>query len=87
MPNNRSSSGKKSNKKKSTLPDSLFATTIMKTIDTRVSSLKPGEDEVQLVEMDTGRSTTGSNCGVHKAPSEVEATYKAQHQGVLPREW
>ena len=59
----------------------------MKTIDTRVSSLKPGEDEVQLVEMDTGRSTTGSNCGVHKAPSEAEATYKAQHQGVLPREW
>jgi hypothetical protein len=86
LPNNRCSSGKKSNKKKKTLPDSLFATTIMKTIDTRVSSIEPEEDELQLVELRTNQSATGSNNGVHNELSETETGYKAQHQGTPPKD-
>ncbi len=85
LPNNRCSSGKKSSKKKKTLPESLFATTIMKTIDTRVSSIEPEEDELQLVELRTNQSATGSN-GVYNELSETETGYKAQHQGTPPKD-
>ena len=60
-PKDPSSSGKKISKKKNTLPDSLFASTIMKTVDTRVSSMKPEEDELQLVELAANNAATESN--------------------------
>ena len=87
LPNKRSSNGKKTSKKKGTLPDSLFATTITKTIDMRVSSIKPEEDELQLVELGPNKSTTDSNDGVKNGPSETETSYKTQHQRTLPRDW
>ncbi|UPX11213.1 uncharacterized protein EKO05_0001833 [Ascochyta rabiei] len=47
----REPSGKTSSKKRRTLSDSLFVTTIMKTVDIRVSSNRPEDDEAQLVEL------------------------------------
>jgi hypothetical protein len=58
----------------------------MKTIDTRVSSIKPEEDELQLVELRTNKSAIGSNDGVQNRLSETETSYKAQHQGTLPKD-
>jgi hypothetical protein len=40
---------KKISKKKNTLPDSLFATTLNKTVDVRVESTKHDDDELQLM--------------------------------------
>jgi hypothetical protein len=51
-PNAQISSGKKSgSKKKPTLGGSLFDTTIVKTVDTKVEAVKESEDEVRLVEL------------------------------------
>ena len=85
-PQGQSSSGNKGSKKKSTLPDSLFQTTIMKTVDTRVGSIKPEDDELQLVEMGAERATASSSCSV-RGQTEAEVNYKAQHQATLPKEW
>jgi hypothetical protein len=74
----QSSNGNKGNKKKGTLPDSLFQTTIMKTVDTRVFSIKPEDDELQLVEMVAERATASSSCSV-RGHTGAEVSYKAQH--------
>lgn len=85
-PQDSSSNGNKGSKKKSTLPDSLFQTTIMKTVDTRVSSLKPEDDELQLVEMGAERLTASSSCSL-RGQTEAEVIYKAQNQATLPKDW
>lgn len=87
MPKGASSIKKKASKKRSTLPDSLFATTVVKTVDTRISSVRAEEDEEQLVEMEMDKSTAGSFVGDSQTASEPERTYKAQHQSALPKEW
>jgi hypothetical protein len=84
-PQGQSSNGKKASRKKSTLPDSLFETTITKTVDTRVSSIKPEDDELQLVKMGAERATASSSCSIRRQ-TEAEVNYKVQHQAALPKE-
>lgn len=85
-PEGQSPKVKKRSKKRSTLPDSLFQTITTKTVDTRVSSMKPETDELQLVEMGAERATSSSSCSV-RGQTEAEVNYKAHHQVTLPREW
>ena len=86
-PENPSSSGKKISKKKNTLPDSLFASTIMKTVDTQVSSTKPEEDELQLVNLAANNAATESNGNICNTLDAAERSCKAQNKLTLPREW
>lgn len=86
VPHGRSSNGNKGSKKKSALPDSLFQTTIMKTVDTRVSSVKPEDDEIQLVELGAERATASSSSSI-RCQTEAEVNYKAQYQATLPKNW
>jgi hypothetical protein len=59
----QSSAKNKGSKKKSTLPDSLFRTTIVKTVDSQVSSAKPEEDEIQLMGLEMNKATSQSGYG------------------------
>lgn len=86
-PKNPSSSGKKISKKKNTLPDSLFASTIMKTVDTRVSSMKPEDDELQLVKLAANNAATESNGGICNTLNAAERSYKAQNKLTFARGW
>lgn len=86
-PKNPSSSGKNISKKKNTLPDSLFASTIMRTVDTRVSSTRPEDDELQLVDLAANNAATESNGSICNTLNAAERSYKAQNKLTLPREW
>jgi hypothetical protein len=74
-PNAKVASSKKSarsGRKKSTLDGSLFNTTIMKTVDTRVASVDKYDDEVQLVELrKNGKSVEGSLNGSTEGPESA----------------
>jgi len=59
----------KRGKKRNTLPDSLFATTVVKTIDLKNFSVKAEEDELHLVKMGTGERTEGSIASLSNAAS------------------
>jgi hypothetical protein len=88
-PDTIGSSGKGSKRrvKHDTLGGSLFQTTNMKTVDTRVE--EQTEDQVRLVEL---RREGG---GTSKVPSlkdggsqhQPESLYKAQHEQTLPKNW
>ena len=86
------SGAKKRSKKKSTLPGSLFdttgslfETTITKTVDTRVESAKPDDDELQLVNMNrSGHSVAEST---EDGQRGAESLYKEQHNKTIPRDW
>ncbi|KAF3001858.1 hypothetical protein E8E13_004600 [Curvularia kusanoi] len=86
-PETPSSSGKKSSKRKKTLPDSLFVSTIMKTVDTRVSSSKPQDDELQLVELGINNIATESNDNMTNTVTVTEERYKAYNKATLLTEW
>jgi hypothetical protein len=86
-PKDPSSSGKKISKKKNTLPDSLFVSTIMQTVDTRVSSMNPEDDELQLFDLVTDNAAAESNGSICNTLNVVERSYKAQNKLTLPREW
>lgn len=77
---------KEGNKKRSTLPDSLFVTTIMRTVDTRISSTKAEDDEMELVEMGRNKGATESDTNASKATSDTEKSYKSKYKTVLPEE-
>lgn len=89
-PNARASTKKsgRSGRKRSTMDGSLFNTTIMKTIDTRVTSLNKDDDEVQLVELQrngelqkNGKSVNGSEHGsteVHDSTQKPTSFYHPQ---------
>lgn len=79
--------GKKGDKKKSTLPDSLFATTIMKTVVTRVASTKAEEDELQLVKLGTNNTATEINMSSSEARSDTRNSYRSKHNAALSHEW
>lgn len=86
------SAGKKSSKKKSTLPDSLFNTngslfqsSITKTVDTRVESVKPDDDELQLVEFNRSGNSVAESTEYGHVGSE--SLYKEQHGKTIPRDW
>lgn len=86
-PRDATSQGKKGDKKKSTLPDSLFATTIIKTVDTRVASTKAEEDELHLVEMGTNNTATEINMSSSETRSDTKNSYRSKHNAALPHEW
>lgn len=72
-PNAKISSGKRSGRKKSTLDGSLFNTTIMKTVDTRVEAVSKEDDEVRLVELQkNGKSAAGSTNGSTEGPDNLQ---------------
>ncbi|KAJ8107711.1 hypothetical protein OPT61_g8678 [Boeremia exigua] len=81
-----SSSGKKGSRRRSTLPGSLFGTTVM-TTNTQISTLKPQEDEQQLADMNSNKDTAESDADAFKTVSDTERQYKAQHQATLPMDW
>lgn len=66
LPNELPLNRLKRGSKRKTLPDSLFATTVVKTIN---SKIKAEEDELHLVEMWTGQRTEGSIASLSNAVS------------------
>lgn len=86
-PDGQSSSVKKRSKRRNTLPDSLFGTNIIKTVDTRVSSIRQEDDELQLMKTGPNKDSDRNSDSLHNTPSEIESAYKAQHQKTLPKEW
>lgn len=90
-PNARISSGKRSGgrggRTTDTLGGSLFQTTIMKTVDTRVEETRSEDDEVRLMELKkNGQAPTG-NESMEEVSVKPESLYKAQHKDTLPKEW
>lgn len=90
-PNARLSSGKRSGRraKTDTLGGSLFQTTIMKTVDTRVEETVSEEDEVRLMELKKNgqrleAAESAEEISVNQKP---ESVYKAQHKDTLPKDW
>lgn len=88
------SGSKKPRNKKSTLPASLFNTNgsmfqsaITKTVDTRVESSKPDDDELQLVEL----GQAGNHGSVAESTEDgqrgAESLYKEQHSRTIPKDW
>ena len=81
-PNARISSKKRSERKRSTLDGSLFNTTIMKTIDTKVEAQIREDDEVHLVELQkNGKNVAGSNHSgnSHEWPQGLHGPPEAYH--------
>lgn len=71
---------KKGNKKKSTLPTSLFHTTA-KTLETRTESTKHEDDELHLVEIGQGtKSVAGSTGESHASHQGADSLYREQPQ-------
>jgi hypothetical protein len=85
----RLSSGRRHTKRKSAMPAHMYDTTIVKTVDTHVSSIgaKPQDDEVQLMDVDKNGSTSRSIEGLEYGPSESESCEKVQQQRVVPEGW
>lgn len=90
-PNVRISSGKRSGgrggRNTDTLGGSLFQTTIVKTIDTRVEETRNEEDEVRLVELKKNGQVAAVNDNGDGLSVQPESLYKAQHKDTLPKEW
>lgn len=77
------SSGKRTGRRKqNTLGGSLFQSTIMKTVDTKVEESKEEEDAVRLVQL---KKKEGAS--VDEISTAPESLYKAQHKETLPKDW
>ncbi|KAF2635349.1 hypothetical protein P280DRAFT_484724 [Massarina eburnea CBS 473.64] len=80
---NKLSSSKPSRKKKSTLQGSLFQTTIMKTVDTRVETERhDSDDEVRLVDLQrNGRPAEGDHTGSLERHEPYKSPYTQHYPG------
>lgn len=56
----------------------------MKTVDTKVSSSKPQEDELQLIELGINNTATERNGNMPNTVTIAEECYKAQNKAMLP---
>jgi hypothetical protein len=79
----RYSDTKKIRKKRSTLLNSFFATTLTKTADIRVGSTKPNDDDFQLIVLNlSDNSVAGGSDEVQRA---VDSLYREQQITTKPR--
>jgi hypothetical protein len=76
---------KKIGKKKSTLPDSLFATTMNKTGDVRVESTKPDDDELQLMVLHKSHNSVAESA--EDVRREADSLYKDSYETTVPKRW
>jgi hypothetical protein len=76
---------KRASKKKSTLPGSLFDTTLVKSIDTRTEPPKLDDDELQLVDMGQGGNSVAES--VEDIQRETHSLYKEQNDTMFSRAW
>jgi hypothetical protein len=82
------SGAKKGSKRKSTLPSSLFDTTMNKTVDTRVEATKPDDDELQLVAMEaSGQGSNSVADSTEGARRGSDSLYNHQQTKAMPRDW
>lgn len=90
-PNSHLTLGKRSGRraKADTLGGSLFETTIMKTVDTRVEEILSDEDEVRLMELRNNgqRPEAAESAGEISMSQKPESVYRAQHKNTLPKDW
>lgn len=75
-----------------TLKGSLFQTTIMKTVDTRVEEVRSSEDQVRLVELEIGKDGTTTMGKAYLQAEEgsqhqAESLYKQQHERTVSKDW
>jgi hypothetical protein len=76
---------KKIGKKKSTLPASLFATTMNKTGDVQVESTKPDDDELQLMVLHQSHNSVAESA--EDVRREADSLYKDSHETMVPKRW
>jgi hypothetical protein len=76
---------RKTSKKKSTLPDSLFATTLNKTVDVRVESTKPDDDELQLMVLHQSHNSVAESA--EDVGREADSLYEGPHDITAAKRW